>query len=315
MSDTIEVFKAGELLDSEDHQLVPENLFSEDAGNLEIESESGLGLAAAARALIASESNMQRRAIAADTVSASAPDSNVLPTVFYVNMIPDPPPKLRKELQEMKQAVLDTRTFATGVAEKTVQAKIDQGNFISDGKLDQIAVASYRTKCHEFALRQKVNWLAAGSEIRQKETFTDTPGGLHSRIVTLALKDFSVNKAVYDQFEGLIGQIVESISRTGGYKGTIQYMVFLTIFRYDEIARTVDPKLRLLAFRADAQTYEVTRRKHQTTKMATLTMEFAGIDWDFNLVRFDKVWPTIEKSIIEEGKRNSDPNTIVDIPI
>jgi len=211
--------------------------------------------------------------------------------------------------------MLNFRAWGDSMAETVVTRKRQEGVFKNDqGVEDGIAIASYRAKVLESVYRQRASWLAGTVNVNNSQTMTIRSSDLHEQILKLALRGFPVPASVTSSLEDVIKGIVESIKQTKGYKGAAQYSIVATVYVYDHVAQTLDPKIRQVRFESNSKTYDVAVHK-DTVQEVTITMTFSGAEWDFDSDIWDKIYPQINPAIIQDGVNLARPDANFDVPI
>lgn len=253
------------------------------------------------------------------TTSTAPPQGeswNGVNTLFYVDFTCSVPESEIAELRKLKSSMADFRAWVTGRTEAIVASKRGNDAFKKkDGTgEDMNALNNYRAKVRETVLRQQTVCLAGAVDFFNSQALTIKSPNLHQEILMLALKGFPVPKSVTSALEGVIKAVVKNMGQTKGDAGATQFSILATVYVYDHVAKTIDPKFRMIRFQTDAKTLEVAKNKKKVNE-TTMTMEFSGAEWDFVPRIWDKVYEKIQPSIIENGKALADPNAIFDVPI
>lgn len=235
------------------------------------------------------------------------------PTVYYVNFTPEVAEAVRPQLIILQQNILDFRSWATLQTNLLVRKKIDDGSIDSN---DKVGIGSYRAKVMESYYRERTTWLASAIDVNNTETLTIRSTEFHINILRLALKGFPIPMQIMGVLEEVLQAIVQSISGTTAKDHTkgMQYWIQTTVYIYDPMSQTLQPKIRTINFMTTSETYEVTTSK-STTKHTTMTVSFSGQESDWNNRVWEGVRQSIEDEAIRKGEELSKEDGDWDVPI
>lgn len=231
-----------------------------------------------------------------EMVQAKDPNSSdSIPTTYYINIEPAPPPELRDQLAELKDSVDLFNTWVTIQAQDVVSKRVKTGVFSAN----KPAELEFRSKVIDTIHRERSPWLINSLAVNYSGTVTIGSPTSHLDITKLVLAGFPVGKRISDSLEKTMALIRDRIATTS--KDTTanhDYWFQATWYEYDPVLKKVEAKIRTINCKASWRTRDVKSSarfwvKGTTANDPVLEMAFLAQQSIFN----QAVWRGVEDSI------------------